>query len=116
MVTISPFIRGEMLKEDEVLLTLKQGGILISPYRDGDEVAQNYCTKSKFSNGRLYLPSAMLTATRIKRMVTITIQEDGTLLLEPGERCLICGSRKNLHYFNADQQICQDCLRKAVRF
>lgn len=113
-ITLSPLIRGESLKGDDVLLTLADGGILVSPYQEG-EVQGNDYAREKFSSGRLYLPLRFLKAANIKRWVTVKIQPNGNLLLVPGEQCMICGSRKNLYSFDADRQICKECLKKANR-
>jgi hypothetical protein len=114
-INVSPHIRGELLKGDDVLLTLTDGGILISPYREGEVREQTYSVKAKFSVGRLYLPVRFLNEANIKRWITIKIQSNGNLLLVPGERCMICGSRKDLYSYNADQQICWGCLKRAYQ-
>jgi hypothetical protein len=115
-VNISPLIRGERLQGDDVLLTLADGGILVSPYREGGTREQEFSARAKFSGARLYLPVRLLTAANIKRWVTIKKNQHGNLLLTPGERCMICGSRENLYTFNADQQICRKCLEKTKQF
>lgn len=116
-INLSKQIRGELLKNEDVLLTVCPEGIIVSPLAEKKTDVNQYSVKAKFNRfGRLYIPYHILQAAKIERNVTVEFRGDGSLLLSPeGCFCVICGSDKNLRKIGRDQMICEGCLKKAAK-
>ncbi len=107
--------RGGLLT-DNVLFSECDNGLLIQRY--DEEIAKRpECIQGRFgTSDRLTLPRDLSNKLNIAKAVTLTYNNNGTILITPVySSCLICGSAVNLHVVGnrTDKYICDACLKRS---
>lgn len=114
-INIGDDARGEMLT-GKVTVSGSVQGILIAPYRLGDE-GRPECKVTTWDSGRrIFLPVQFREKVNLKPgdMVDLVFRADGAVLLVPAiDTCALCGKPcKEMATMENGRKVCRDCIKK----
>lgn len=114
-INIGDEARGETLT-GKVTISGSDRGILIAPYRRGDE-RHPECKVTTWDSGRrIFLPVQFREKVNLKPgdMVDLVFRGDGAVLLVPAiDTCTLCGKpSKDMTVMENGRKVCRDCIKK----